>query len=133
MEDRGRRTGDRRRGTGDRNKKRCRMQDGGKDGGRETGDREKRTEDRGRKMEDGGSGAGVKNQQSKINNQKSPIATALQACAPDVPKKASVAWAQFVATLAQLEAEDIRTDASRMLRLAVEAGYAEYLKENYLN
>jgi DNA helicase-2/ATP-dependent DNA helicase PcrA len=50
-----------------------------------------------------------------------------------VPKKAAVAWAQFVATVAQLEAEDVRDDASKMIRLVLEAGYQEYLKENYAN
>src|SRR5262249_30609200 len=60
-----------------------------------------------------------------------PIATALQKCA--VPKKAAVAWAQFTATIAQMEAKDARRNASKMIRLAVEAGYEEYLKENYAN
>ena len=37
-----------------------------------------------------------------------PLAARLQACAATVPKKAAVAWAQFVATIAQLEGEDVR-------------------------
>ncbi|HWD93442.1 MAG TPA: UvrD-helicase domain-containing protein [Verrucomicrobiae bacterium] len=65
---------------------------------------------------------------SKFQN---PIATALQGCA--VPKKTAVAWAQFTATVAQMEAEDVRGNASKMIRLAVEAGYEEHLKENYPN
>lgn len=60
-------------------------------------------------------------------------AVRLQHCAKLVPKKAAVAWAQFVATIAQLEAEDTRHDAARMLRLVVEAGYEEHLKENFAN
>jgi DNA helicase-2/ATP-dependent DNA helicase PcrA len=64
---------------------------------------------------------------------KSPLAAALQACAPSVPKKAGVAWAQFAATVAQLEAEDIRENASKMIKLAVEAGYEDYLAQNYAN
>ena len=61
------------------------------------------------------------------------VATRLQSCAAAVPKKAALAWAQFVATIAQLETEDARTDASKMIRLAVEAGYEDHLKENYAN
>ncbi len=65
---------------------------------------------------------------SKFQN---PIAEALQTCA--VPKKTAVAWAQFTATVAQMEAKDVRTNASKMIRMAVEAGYEEHLKENYPN
>jgi DNA helicase-2/ATP-dependent DNA helicase PcrA len=50
-----------------------------------------------------------------------------------VPRKAAVAWAQFVATVAQLEAEEIRDDASEMIGLVIEAGYEDYLEENYAN
>lgn len=63
----------------------------------------------------------------------SPIAVRLQVCASAVPKKAAVAWAQFVATIAQLEAPDVRDDAAKMLHLAIEAGYEDYLKETYAN
>jgi DNA helicase II / ATP-dependent DNA helicase PcrA len=69
-------------------------------------------------------------EQPASNNQY-PIAAMLQGCA--VPKKAAVAWAQFTATIAQMEAKDVRGNASRMIRLAVEAGYEEHLKENYPN
>jgi DNA helicase-2/ATP-dependent DNA helicase PcrA len=62
-----------------------------------------------------------------------PIARALQACAPRVPKKATVAWAQFVATLSQLEAPKVKGNASKMIRLVLEAGYEDYLKEAYDN
>jgi DNA helicase-2/ATP-dependent DNA helicase PcrA len=65
------------------------------------------------------------------SNVQHPIAAALQRCA--VPKKTAVAWAQFTATVAQMEAKDVRGNASRMIRLAVEAGYEEHLKENYPN
>jgi DNA helicase II / ATP-dependent DNA helicase PcrA len=65
------------------------------------------------------------------SNNLYPIAAMLQGCA--VPKKAAVAWAQFTATIAQMEAKDVRGNASRMIRLAVEAGYEEHLKENYPN
>lgn len=62
-----------------------------------------------------------------------PLATALQGCAPVVPKKGVVGWAQLVATVAQLEDETIRNDASKMIRLVIEAGYETHLKENYAN
>jgi DNA helicase-2/ATP-dependent DNA helicase PcrA len=63
----------------------------------------------------------------------SPVATALQGCAGGVPKKAAVAWAQFTATIAQLEAEELREDPSEMIGLVIEAGYEDHLKENYAN
>ena len=58
-------------------------------------------------------------------------ATALQACAAAVPKKAATAWAQFVATVAQLEDDSTRRSAAKMLRLILDAGYDDYLKETY--
>jgi DNA helicase-2/ATP-dependent DNA helicase PcrA len=61
------------------------------------------------------------------------LAVALQQCTGAVPKKAAVAWAQLMATVAQLEAADIRKSASRMIELVLEAGYEEYLKERYAN
>ncbi|HTL18597.1 MAG TPA: UvrD-helicase domain-containing protein [Patescibacteria group bacterium] len=62
-----------------------------------------------------------------------PCAYRLQRCASEVPKKAAVAWAQFVATIAQLETKEICGSASRMIRLVLEAGYEDYLEENYDN
>ena len=62
-----------------------------------------------------------------------PVARALQGCAPEVPKKAVAAWAQFVATVSQLEAEELRRDPSAMLSLVMEAGYEDYLEDNYNN
>jgi DNA helicase-2/ATP-dependent DNA helicase PcrA len=61
------------------------------------------------------------------------IAVRLQACASKVPQKSSVAWAQLVATMAQLQKEGIRGNASKMIRLVIEAGYEEYLEDNYAN
>ena len=64
----------------------------------------------------------------------SALAKALQSCVSAVPKKAAVAWAQFVATVSQLEAKDVPPDnPAKMIRLVVEAGYDEYLQENYPN
>jgi DNA helicase-2/ATP-dependent DNA helicase PcrA len=61
------------------------------------------------------------------------IAVALQTCVKAVPKKAAVAWTQFVATVAQLEAPETRRQAAKMLRLVMDAGYDDYLKETYDN
>jgi DNA helicase-2/ATP-dependent DNA helicase PcrA len=57
----------------------------------------------------------------------------LQACADCAPKKAAVQWAQFVATIAQLAGKGVRGNASKMIRLVIEAGYEDYLKESYDN
>jgi len=64
---------------------------------------------------------------------KTPLAVALQDCIARVPKKAAIAWAQFTATIAQLEDEAVRKSAAKMLRLVMDAGYDDYLKETYDN
>jgi DNA helicase-2/ATP-dependent DNA helicase PcrA len=61
------------------------------------------------------------------------IATALQACTKAVPKKAVTGWAQFTATISQLEDETTRRSAAKMLRLVLDAGYDDYLKETFDN
>jgi DNA helicase-2/ATP-dependent DNA helicase PcrA len=68
-----------------------------------------------------------------VVSYKHGLATALQHCAASLPKKAAVAWAQFVATVAQLEAEPVRGKTAEMIQLVLEAGYEEYLKETYAN
>jgi DNA helicase-2/ATP-dependent DNA helicase PcrA len=50
-----------------------------------------------------------------------------------VPKKAAVDWAQFAATFAQIEAEDVRMKPAQVLSLVLEAVYEEYAKENFAN
>ncbi len=65
--------------------------------------------------------------------KQAPLATALQACAKIVPKKAAAGWAQFVATMSQLEEKETRRSASEMIRLALEADYENHLKEQYAN
>jgi DNA helicase-2/ATP-dependent DNA helicase PcrA len=82
----------------------------------------------------------IGNRKSEIGNElETPhvvsykIATGLQACAKAVPKKAAVAWTQFVATISQLEDESTRRNAAKMLRLVMDAGYDDYLKETYDN
>jgi DNA helicase-2/ATP-dependent DNA helicase PcrA len=73
--------------------------------------------------------------QSQVQSPKSNVAIAvvLQSCAKLVPKKAAVAWAQFAATISQLEDETVRRSAAKMLRLVMDAGYDDYLKETYDN
>ena len=61
-----------------------------------------------------------------------PLATTLQKISV-VPKKAAVAWAQFTATVAQLEDSETRKNAARMIRLVLEAGYRDYLQAQFTN
>jgi DNA helicase-2/ATP-dependent DNA helicase PcrA len=61
------------------------------------------------------------------------IAPALQSCSNSVPAKAASAWKQFVETISQLEDETVRQSAAKMLRLVMDAGYDDYLKENFAN
>lgn len=64
---------------------------------------------------------------------KNPMAAALQDCIAAVPKRAVISWAQFTATISQLEDEAVRKSASKMLKLVLDAGYDDYLKETYDN
>jgi DNA helicase-2/ATP-dependent DNA helicase PcrA len=65
--------------------------------------------------------------------QRPGLAAALQACAGLVPKKTAVAWAQFCATMSQLDAPEIRENPAKLIRLVLEAGYQDYLEETYTN
>ena len=68
------------------------------------------------------------------NNQPdSRLGAQLQACAEAVPKKSRVDWAQFVATAAQLDDNEIKGNAPKMIRLVLEAGYEDYVEETYAN
>jgi DNA helicase-2/ATP-dependent DNA helicase PcrA len=62
-----------------------------------------------------------------------PLAVALQKVSPVVPKKTAVAWAQFTATIAQLEDAETRRSPARAIQLILEAGYEDYLREEYAN
>jgi DNA helicase-2/ATP-dependent DNA helicase PcrA len=64
---------------------------------------------------------------------KTPLAAALQKASSAVPKKSAAAWAQFTATVAQLEDPEVRRSAPRMIHLVLEAGYEEYLQSQYTN
>ena len=59
-----------------------------------------------------------------------PMAETLQRCAA-VPKKTKVPWAQFSATVSQLESDPVAGDAGKMIELIVEAGYDAYVEANY--
>ncbi len=61
------------------------------------------------------------------------VAAGLQACVAMVPKKSEVAWTEFAVVLSQLEAAEVRRQPAAMLRLVLDAGYADYLKAQYAN
>jgi DNA helicase-2/ATP-dependent DNA helicase PcrA len=67
------------------------------------------------------------------DGRRQTLAAALQSCAKSIPTKAATAWAQFVATISQLEDETVRKSAAKMLRLVIDAGYDDYLKEYFAN
>jgi DNA helicase-2/ATP-dependent DNA helicase PcrA len=69
----------------------------------------------------------------KTPKSTTPLAVALQDSIAAVPKKAVLGWAQFTATISQLEDETVRKNAAKMLRLVMDAGYDDYLKEAYDN
>jgi DNA helicase-2/ATP-dependent DNA helicase PcrA len=62
-----------------------------------------------------------------------PLAEALQKVVGMVPKKTAVEWAQLTATISQLEQPEIRQSPSAVIRLVLEAGYEDYLQEEYAN
>lgn len=82
------------------------------------------------KVEADGTEKALTNAERRI---KWPIAAALQDSVAAVPKKAVMAWTQFAATISQLEDEAVRKSAAKMLRLVMDAGYDDYLKETYDN
>ena len=85
------------------------------------------------KSENSGLGKAESASVNPERRSQSPIAVALQGASAAVPKKAAVEWAQFTATLSQLEDQDLRQNAAKMLRLILDAGYEDYLKETYDN
>jgi DNA helicase II / ATP-dependent DNA helicase PcrA len=81
--------------------------------------------------------AEVQSPKSEVRSPKfeirNPLATALQKCANAVPKKAATAWAQLTATVSQLEEKSVRSSAAKAMQLVIEAGYDDYLKQNFAN
>jgi len=70
---------------------------------------------------------------SPAASAKHLIAESLQRIAGKVPKRAKVAWAQFTATLAQVEKAAADSSAGTLMNIVVEAGYEDYLKANHDN
>src|ERR1051325_8306057 len=68
-----------------------------------------------------------------VANIPTPLAVALQRTSKVAPKKAHVAWAQFTATMAQLEDPELRNNPGKMIRLVLDAVYEDYLEETYPN
>ena len=64
---------------------------------------------------------------------KLSIAERLVNCAQAVPKKARADWAQWNATMSQLEAESMRRDPGKMVEWILDAGYEEYLQNQFEN
>ncbi len=59
------------------------------------------------------------------------VAPILRAIAASVPKKAAADWKQLTDTIEQIEAEPTRNQPAEMIRVIMEAGYEDYLEENY--
>jgi DNA helicase-2/ATP-dependent DNA helicase PcrA len=72
-------------------------------------------------------------QSNSEEKKKSALAAALQASVPALPRKAGADWAQFSATIYQLEEKIATAPVGELLKLVIEAGYADYLKERYSN
>jgi ATP-dependent DNA helicase UvrD/PcrA len=68
-----------------------------------------------------------------VRGVRALLATALQSCVKNVPKKTTMAWTQFAATISQLEEKTVRKSAAKMIQIVIEAGYDDYLKENFAN
>lgn len=69
---------------------------------------------------------------AQLGSAPASLATVLQKL-PVIPKKAEPGWAQFTATIHQLEDPKIRGSAARMIQLILEAGYEDYLQQEYTN
>jgi DNA helicase-2/ATP-dependent DNA helicase PcrA len=65
--------------------------------------------------------------------RRASLAATLQSCLAAVPKKTATAWAQFTATISQLETPPAAGNPAKMIQLVVEAGYEDYLQATYAN
>jgi len=61
------------------------------------------------------------------------LAGVLRKFASSVPKKTAKDWEQFTETIGQLENPEIRRSATSMIQLILEAGYEDYLQEQFPN
>jgi DNA helicase-2/ATP-dependent DNA helicase PcrA len=75
----------------------------------------------------------AKHSKAQSNYQSGLVAHALQKSAGAAPKKAEAGWAGFVATISQLEDDEVRGNAAKMIRLVLEAGYEDHVRVNYTN
>jgi DNA helicase-2/ATP-dependent DNA helicase PcrA len=71
--------------------------------------------------------------ESQLDAPDIEIPVALQHCSEIVPKKTATAWAQYVATVAQLAAPKLSDQPGDRIRLVLEAGYEDHLKASYAN
>ena len=62
-----------------------------------------------------------------------PIGPHLKAMQSKAPKKASTDWEQFAETVSQLEDPELLASPASMIRLILDAGYEDHLKETYTN
>ena len=72
-------------------------------------------------------------QETETPGTTQPVARALQEAEAAAGKKSKVAWAQLVATMSQLETAPIAGVPEKMIKLVLEAGYEDHLKETYPN
>src|SRR5206468_266240 len=63
--------------------------------------------------------------------EKDRVARALQSCASSVGRKTQAAWAQFSATMSQVEQERLQGSISDIIHLVLQADYEDYLQKNY--
>jgi DNA helicase-2/ATP-dependent DNA helicase PcrA len=61
------------------------------------------------------------------------LAKVLEKITSSVPKKAAEDWEQFTETVAQLEDPKARRSAAGMIQLVLEAGYEDYMQEQFAN
>jgi len=61
------------------------------------------------------------------------LAGLLEKVASSVPKKTAKDWEQFTETIGQMEDPAVRQSAARMIQLILEAGYDDYLQEQFPN
>ncbi|HEY3862335.1 MAG TPA: ATP-dependent helicase [Verrucomicrobiae bacterium] len=61
------------------------------------------------------------------------LAAGLAKAAPAAPKKCEDDWKQFTETIAQLEDPKMRASPAGMIRLVLEAGYEDYMQEEFRN
>jgi DNA helicase-2/ATP-dependent DNA helicase PcrA len=61
------------------------------------------------------------------------LAAVLRKITASVPKKTGADWKQFAETIAQLEDPEARRSAAAMIQLVLEAGYEDYMQEEFAN